>query len=238
MCAVTFLSFGRVLNTWAMTLPVETPAERRAHFAATERKAYVGDSNAEREIGDFYCSGYGVRVNLKQSAWWYKSAARHGNVEAQQQIAEFYEFGYGVQSDHANALEWIHRAMAKDPQSALRIAYHYWSGERMSVREGCSRSEHVPSDRVKAMEWYRVGSDAGEARSQTLLGEMLEDEPDTQKSEEALRLLRAAAQTDSRAMGDLARAYQTGTGVPQDFSEAAQWYGKAVEKSGYATGSL
>ena len=88
------------------------------------------------------------------------------------------------------------------------------------------------------MEWYRVGSDAGEARSQTLLGEMLEDEPDTQKSEEALRLLRAAAQTDSRAMGDLARAYQTGTGVPQDFSEAAQWYGKAVEKSGYATGSL
>jgi len=28
-------------------------------FRSDERKAYVGDSNEEREIGDFYCGGYG-----------------------------------------------------------------------------------------------------------------------------------------------------------------------------------
>ena len=216
---------------WATTVVPQKPSF--AYMLETRRKAYAGDPNAEVELGDWFCEGYGERVNLKLAARWYREAAKQGNNEAEQKIGEMYEFGYGVQPDHAKALGWIRKAMAQNPTSALSIAEDYDSGRRKSANKGCSHIEIVPKDPLKAVEWFRIAADSGYDRGQTLLGEMYERDPAVLNLDEALRWYRKAEDTDSRAMADLAHLYATGTGVPQDYSEAAKWYSKAVERGGY-----
>jgi uncharacterized protein len=217
--------------TWPMVSTAQTPAEYAKHIAETTRKAFAGDPNAEFEIGDWYCYGsYGKRVSLKLAAEWYLEAAKQGNNQAQQAIGELYEFGEGVRVDHAKALDWIRKATAEYPQSAMSIGYDYKMGLRKSVRRGCVGFDHVPKDPVNAVEWYRMAAEAGYAIAQTELGELYEREPAVQNLEEALHWYRKAAETYGPAMAELAHLYVVGAGVPQDYTEAAKWYRKAVEQ--------
>jgi uncharacterized protein len=221
--------------TWAIVSTAQTPAEYAEHIEETTRKAFAGDPNAEMEIGDWYCYGsYGKRVSLKLAARWYLEAAKQGNASAQQAMGELYEFGEGVQPDHVKALDWIRKATTEYPQSALSIAYDYKMGLRKSVRRGCSHYDDAPKDPVKAVEWYRMAAEAGDAKAQTDLGELYEREQAVQNLEEALHWYRKAAETYGPAMAELAHLHATGTGVPQDYDEAAKWYRKAVERDGYS----
>jgi TPR repeat protein len=234
------LSFAQALSAsvaWSHGVTAESTAQQSAVLVSeARRKAASGDPHAQVELGDWYCFGtYRIKVNLKSAVEWYLKAARLGNTEAEQKISEMYEFGYGVRLDHARALEWIRKATARDPDSAMRIALDYWTGQRISASQGCSHLERIPKDPAKAIEWYRIAADAGSDHAETALGEMYESEPAVQSFEEALRWYRLAAQTSSWAMGDLAHLYATGTGVPQDFGEAAKWYLQAVERGPYPT---
>jgi TPR repeat protein len=221
--------------TWAMVSTAQTPAEYTKQIAQTTRKAFAGDPEAEFEIGDWYCYGsHGKRVSLKRAAEWYLEAAKQGNIPAQWAIAELYEFGEGVRPDHAKALDWIRKATAEYPQSAMSIAYDYKMGLRKSLRRGCILPEKAPKDPVKAVEWYRIAAESGYAIAQTDLAELYEREPAVRNLEEALHWYRKAAETYGPAMAGLAHLYATGTGVPQDYDEAAKWYRKAVERDGHS----
>jgi len=239
-CSVfTLASLVQALSApaaWSIVVTGEPTAQERAVLIAkARRKADSGDPKAQLDLGDWYCYGtYRIKVNLKSAAEWYLRAARQGNTEAEQKISEMYEFGYGVRPDHARAIEWIRKATARDPDSALGIALNVSTGTRISLSQGCSHFEQVPADPAKSIEWYRIAIDAGSVNAERQLGELYEHDPAVQNPEEALRWYRKAAQTDPSSMVDLGRLYATGMGVPQDYSEAAKWYGKAIELHVYA----
>jgi TPR repeat protein len=202
--------------------------------AAIQWKADFGNPAAQIQVADWFCSGtHGHKVHLNIAAWWYRRAARQGNTVAEQKLGEMYEFGYGMKPNHARALEWIHKATAQDSDSAIGIAVDYLGGSRISASQGCGHFEQVAPDPAAAIEWYRIAADAGSERAETTLGEVYEREPAVQNLEEALSWYHRAAQTSSWAMGDLAHLYETGTGVPRDYSEAVRLYSAAVEHGTY-----
>jgi TPR repeat protein len=103
---------------------------------------------------------------------------------------------------------------------AMGVAYRYEHGFKAAV------------DLPKAMEWYRISAEAGYVIAQTSLGELYESAPGLVNLDEASRWYRAAADTWGPAMCDLGRLYEAGKGVPQDYTDAAGWYRRAVDKAG------
>lgn len=99
-------------------------------------------------------------------------------------------------------------------------------GERYALGEG------VPVDPVRAVQWFRLSAEQGNAEAQFKLAWMLEKGMGTLKSEgEALFWYqRAAAQGHSIAANNLGGMYEDGRGTQADPREAFRWYYEAAER--------
>jgi TPR repeat protein len=76
--------------------------------------AEEGDAEAQLFMGVLYRYGLGVNLDMKQSAYWYESAAGNGDVDAQNEIGLFYELGLGVKQDIWVAESWYERVREQD----------------------------------------------------------------------------------------------------------------------------
>jgi len=202
-----------------------------------KRYAYAGDPQAEATVGYWhYCGFGGFARNLTVAREWYLKAALKGSARARAAVGELYEFGEGIRQDHQQALMWVRKAMTTgdngNPSGALIIALRYDTGERPMVSEQC-HSKVPRRDPTKAIEWYRLAAETGDGWAQTNMAKLYESDPAVLNMEEAVRWYLAAADDWAPAAGNLARLYLTGTGVPQDYAEAAKWYAKAVKIDGH-----
>ncbi len=156
--------------------------------------AEKGDVDAQRELGDMYADGKGVREDWPLARKWYRRAAEQGDADAQCRLADRYLFVMqGEKSDKPEAVKWYRKAADQghaEAQFALGLCYEKENGgwgvprdmtEAMkwfhkSAAQGYEDAENrlgiiyevgadVPEDKVEAYKWYRLAGAQHQVRS-------------------------------------------------------------------------
>jgi len=113
-------------------------------------------------------------------------------------------------------------AQASAPKSSIPISEARRKGDEF----------HRKHDYAKALHWYRVAADQGDAQSEVAIGDLYsQGEGVKQDYSEALRWYRkAAAQGNDEAQNDIGFFYLSGWGVSRDFGAAMFWLRKAADQ--------
>ena len=146
-------------------------ADADKHRNEVVRKAvFLGDADAQSNLGDIYYYGWGVPQDYAQAAKWYRKAADQGHVMALATVGymhteDFNEHreGSGILQDEVEAAIWYRRAAeAGDAHCQFDLGRQYYYGK------------HVTQDYEEAAEWFRKAADQGDDRAQYRLGVMYE----------------------------------------------------------------
>ena len=208
------------------------------------RAAEQGYDLAQSILGEMYSKGQGVPQNYILAYMWLSlSSAQSPNATAKlrgivaamtpEQIAQGQklarewkpaEDGYVAyrRGDYTTALRLI-RPLAEqgDAQAQITMGIMYLEGGA------------VTKDYRKAVQWFRLAADRGNAEAQGFLGGIFHDGGNgvPQNRKEAAKWYRLAAdQGDADAQVDLGKLYYDGDGITQDYKEAAKWFRSAADK--------
>lgn len=90
------------------------------YFQIYFKLAQKGSVEAQYNLGQCYCFGYGVAQNLAEAAKWYRKAAEKGLAMAQYHLALCYANGYGVKKDYTEAVKWYRKSAKQGVQQAQK----------------------------------------------------------------------------------------------------------------------
>jgi TPR repeat protein len=95
---------------------------KKKAFELFGKAAQQGDPSAQHNLGYFYDEGFGVEKNTQQALYWYKKAAKNGEICSCSNIAEIYRLAGNIQK----AKIWLLKAVAQgDGDAALEMAKLY-----------------------------------------------------------------------------------------------------------------
>ncbi|MGM0450082.1 MAG: PEGA domain-containing protein [Pseudomonadota bacterium] len=132
------------------------------------KKAKDGDTDAMRELADYYRNGEGVSQDAEKANEWAKRAdkldsqrlasktlerAEAGSVQAMQQMADRYESGSGVPQDDSKAREWRRRANQIVAEDTLEKAEDGSVDAMKTMATLYEDGKGVEKDSEKAQEW-------------------------------------------------------------------------------------
>ena len=124
-----------------------------------QARAERGEAEAQKELGDVYARGKGVKQSYVEAAKWYRKAAEQGHAGAQTALGELCEAGQGVPHDDTEAAKWYRLAAEQG-----HVAGQYNLAVLYVVGKG------VPPDDTEALKWYRKAADQGDGLAQYNLG--------------------------------------------------------------------
>jgi hypothetical protein len=123
-------------------------------------KAEQGNVEAQRQLGQAYASGRGVRQDYKEAAVWYQKAADQGDAAAENSLGELCEAGQGQPQSNTEAAKWYRKAAEQNyapAQYNLAVLYAFGRGVR--------------SDEAEAAKWFRQAAERGHALAQYNIGQ-------------------------------------------------------------------
>lgn len=186
--------------------------------------ANKGHVTATFNLGICYRDGDGVEKNLVEAASWFEKAADEGYTNAMLNLADMYFEGNGVPADTEKALALLQKAADNNNTAALfRLGLRYYHGDYGIIQ-----------DREKAVEYWRIGSEAGDSGCTKNLGLCYKNgEGVPQDFSLAIEYFeKAMAQGSIDAMLELGYAYDANGITTPDYEKAANYYAEA-----YAAGS-
>ena len=148
----------------------------------------------------------------------FKAHADAGDAAAQFNIGFMYRKGLGVAKNDATAVEWWHKSAEQGfeaAQESLIFMYTYGLGIKVNNAEAAFWQNEINKARMPKPEAKEVEVDTNV------------DDVDT--------LQVAAQQGNPEAQVRLAKLYESGTGVPQDFVKAHAWYNLAALRKSRGT---
>ncbi|MDR1695417.1 MAG: sel1 repeat family protein [Endomicrobium sp.] len=177
-----------------------------------------------------------------------KKSAKSGSAENQFILAGLYYLGIkDVKQDRAEAVKWYERAAGQGHKAAQEMLGKIAAYEqtKKSAEEGSAESQFklaqmydsgygIGKDSAEAFKWYQKAAGQGHAEAKKIADAINFEQ--TKKSEEENRIKLAE---ENRVKAEM---YYRGTGVKQDYAEAAVWYKKAAEQglsdAQYALGGI
>ena len=234
-----------------------TPFEKRSRINEIERRAALGDAEAQYQAGRMYQAGKEVEKDLNKAAVWFDKAAQNGNGEAALALGIMYRTGKGVAQDFSRAKSLYEFAVSKGSVSALNelgVMYRHGQGVpedhakaaeyyRQAAEKGfgnaqynlgvhCSKGWGVSQNYEEAAKWYRLAADQGNLNAIFNLGNYYLDGRGVPKDEkEAVKYYSAgAANGDPKCANNLGHCFETGSGVEKDLKKAFVWYALAAGK--------
>jgi TPR repeat protein len=88
-------------------------------FAAFQKSASAGNSDAMSHVGYMYAEGRGVKQDYDSALHWLREAAAAGNINAMTNLGILYANGRGVTPDYQQAREWFEKAAAAGNAKAM-----------------------------------------------------------------------------------------------------------------------
>ena len=129
-----------------------------------EKRAFQGDVQAQREVGDqYFFAAYEEEKEelLQLSLYWYGMGARAGDARCQYDLAYQYEHGLGTEPDIRKAAYWYARAAVQElPEAENNLGHLY--------ETGCG----VVQNYELAVYWYGRSARHGDADGQCNLAIM------------------------------------------------------------------
>jgi serine/threonine protein kinase len=92
--------------------PVQIPAEELAQYV---RSAENGDKNAQRQLGEIYFYGRGVKPDYQKAFKYFQLSADQGEVPSLYHLGRCYELGLGTPRDTAHAISIYKQAKPFPP---------------------------------------------------------------------------------------------------------------------------
>ena len=160
--------------------------------------ARLGFPPAEHSLGYCYEEGFGIKKDIAQAIYWYIAAANHGNAPSQTNLATIYLNGVNGAKDYEKAAYWFNAAAVQGyALGQYNLARMYEGGLGVdcnlekalelylaAVRRGhiaaannigCIyfKSGNGPRNRSLAEEWFRYGSENGDALAQQNLERLI-----------------------------------------------------------------
>lgn len=123
-----------------------TPAEVE-HFEKCRNKAFAGDAEAQRELGELYYLGNGVQRDDSIAFSWYLRSAEKGNVQAHWEVGMCYHYATGVTKDYLKAAG-----------SYRRAAEQGFVPAQISLAECYRKGIGVLKDEVEALAYYSLAA--------------------------------------------------------------------------------
>lgn len=221
------------------------PADNALGLAWVRKAADQGDVKAELELA----SNTG---DYTQDAVWYRKAADQGDATAEYYLGFAYRHGQGVCQDDVQAVFWYRKAaeqgnaaakaelvklnppdatVAPMPQTGGACTLDRTTQLQRSVRGDVSVRPQLDADYAKSVAELKEKAAHGDADAQCELGGMLSEgsfgsvPPDITQAVAWWRT--GAAHGNHGCEFDLGWAYESGSGVPQNLSQALLWYRKA-----------
>lgn len=196
-------------------------ASREGLAELLERRAKLGDPQAQYRLGTLYAQGGEVPQNWERAAALYAQAAEQGNAAAQHSLGLCYAYGRGVPRDWVRAFRLYTQAAEQDyaaAQKELGVCY--------------AKGRGVSQDWSQAADWYRRAAENGNAQAQYNLAQRYYRGEGVERS---LTLAaewygKAARQGYGWAQYRLGKCYARGDGVSLDWREALYWYEQAAEQ--------
>lgn len=193
--------------------------------------AEKGNLKAQCALGERYCAGNGVEVDVREAVRWWSMAAERGFAEAQLRIGDCYGNGCGVGIDKAEAIEWYRKAAEQGlAEAQYTLGLRYYSGDG------------VGQNFAEAVHWWRKAAEEhGFAEAKYQLGNCYfrGQGVDMDKQLAVKWYLKAAKQGYPGAQTKLADCYFYGEGVRLDSTAAVRWYRMAAQQGDdYAINAL
>lgn len=125
---------------------------KRAALLELERRAKVGDADAQFKLGDAFVYGTsGVVTNEHHGVMWLKKSAAQGNADAEKLLGDCYWGGWGVGENEGAAVKWYEKAARHgNVASQGKLGFCYLNGR------GVERNTEI------AKEWYQKAADKGD----------------------------------------------------------------------------
>lgn len=170
------------------------------------------------KLGDAYSFGEGVEKNHATAFTWYDRAAKAGNTDGIFRLGEAYRYGRGVDQDIKRSLRFYRLAANLGNDDAI-----------MLMAENYQKGIGVPLDKSKQRRWLERGVSAGNPSAQLELSRLLLGLPEQQDKEEAVSLIRKAAESgDKRSMVELSMLYEQGSLLEKSNDLARSWRERAL----------
>ncbi len=226
------------------------------------KAADQNNSTGQCALGEMYQNGYGVTQDNYEALKWFRKAADQKNGTAYAWMGYMYEFGHGVTKDLSQAKAWYQKgADVGDDYSKNKLKESQFANVSSSSSTYSSSSSSSSYDAEiegktaseicdlgyaydtgtsgksknvqKAVKYYRIAAERGNATGQTNLGIMYrEGRGVTKDIAEAIKWFRKAAdQGSANGQCSLGLLYYNGTGVTKDNYEAVKWFRKSAEQN-------
>jgi TPR repeat protein len=210
-----------------------TPTDKQhvstSDISQLRAKADAGDMSAQVDLGKAYQDGNGVPQDDGMAVHWFRKAAEQGSATAENNLGIMCSMGQGVSRDKEEAVRWYHKAAKQGNGAAMfNLGAAYYNGEG------------VESNVSTAYAWFLLAKEVGEpsasdavrrtadeispaesADAEMQIGTMYEKGDELPANEEqAVRWLRSAAETDSRAKVLLAGRIVNGPDAEHNYGQA------------------
>jgi len=173
-----------------------------AEISQLQTKAQEGDSTAQLKLGRAYEDGNSIPQSDNQAMKWYRAAAEQGNATAQVEVGLMFRLGA---QDKVEAVKWYRKAAKQEnPDALFNLGAAYYNGDG------------VDSNIIAALAWF-------------LLAQKFGSQPGADATE---RTKKEARTVESDACEEIGDMYQRGDDLPQNSTEAVNWYRKAAETGG------
>jgi len=206
--------------------------------------AEQGNAYAQYNLGLLYEKGTGVPQDYGQAAQWYRKAVEQGVLYANNNLGALYEQGQGVPRSKVVAYA-LYSSGYSDSYERRRKLADSMTAQETEAGEALSSqmtSDFRPPPRPKPWAAEALSSqmtsdfrDYLEKKEGNLLKAMDDYLAVPQEGGQAVQWWhnKAAEQGNAYAQYNLGLLYEKGTGVEQDYRQAAQWFRKAMEQGGY-----
>ena len=193
---------------------------KQQNFDDMRAKAEAGDPVAQRQLGEMYIWGQGVKSDAAAGIQWLDRAAQGGDTAAQLELGRDYARGFGVTADpvRAHAL-FLQAALESVPAQSI-VGYDYLMGVGTS------------KDPAQAMSWLKKAAAGGDAYAPMSLGYMYANGIGTPKDDAAAIdwYKQAAARGSRTSQLYLAGAYVEGwNGVTPDKATSDGYFAQAAD---------
>ncbi|MCR5453609.1 MAG: tetratricopeptide repeat protein, partial [Bacteroidales bacterium] len=164
----------------------------------------------------------------EQAIFWYKKAAKQGDVDAQMKLVFCYENGIGVSKNRSVAEKWFAEA-AECGDAEVKFAYAERFG---TVHSGSLMADYEWSNAVKL---YTKAAELGHIKAQIRLGELYYYGVIINDDGERINIdIEAAIEwwTKAAEQGDVESQYEVGRyyNNVKDYQKAVKWLTKAAEQ--------
>ena len=216
------------------------PFQKDAKIELLQRKAELGNANAQFQLGWHYHEGVGGKP--KEAVKWYQKAAQQGHLNAQYNLGYMFNQGIYVPQDYQKAFKYFSKVAKQgnaEGQLSLADLYYYGHGTSKNPKKafelykkaaskgvmraqcelGCCYAFGIGTNKnqKKAIHWFLKPALKGYSLGQYKLGVEYLKRNQKGDQERAFRwFLRASNAGYPPAHNSLANCYLTGTGVEKN----------------------